>query len=258
MRSRPAARKRRSRSGPVSPMTTAATARSATTSASSSRSTPLSRPPAISTTGASKARRAAMTASGWVPCESFTKRTPSMTATGSSRCSTPWNAAAADRIASGSTPNSRPTATAASALETLCAPGTVSSANGMIRPSGPVAASPTARQREPLDAVRHDPPVDQADATGQRPVAPVEDGRGRAAGEPGIVRDHRVLGIEHERPVGGHELRQPALDRPVRAERPVAVQVVGGHVRVDGHGRCPATASGAAARTARRRRDAPA
>jgi len=69
----------------------------------------------------------------------------------------------------------------------------------MIRPSGPVAAS---GQRQSLDAVRHDPPVDHADATGQRPVTPVEDGRSRAAGEPGIVRDHRVLGVEDERTVG--------------------------------------------------------
>ena len=30
-----------------------------------------------------------MTASGWVPCESLTKRTPSTIATGSRRCSTP-------------------------------------------------------------------------------------------------------------------------------------------------------------------------
>ena len=35
-------------------------------------STPLSRPPAISTIGLAKARSAAMTASGWVPCESLT------------------------------------------------------------------------------------------------------------------------------------------------------------------------------------------
>ena len=42
------------------------------------RSTPLSRPPAISTIGGSKARSAAITASGWVPCESLTKRTPSI------------------------------------------------------------------------------------------------------------------------------------------------------------------------------------
>ena len=64
-------------SGPLSPIRTAALAVSAATRASSERSTPLSRPPAISTTGAGNARRAAITASGWVPWESLTNRTPS-------------------------------------------------------------------------------------------------------------------------------------------------------------------------------------
>ncbi len=52
---RPAARKAASSVGPLSPIRTAATARSATTGGSADRSTPLSRPPAISTTGASNA-----------------------------------------------------------------------------------------------------------------------------------------------------------------------------------------------------------
>ena len=72
MRRRPAARNASASSGAVSPMSTAAARRSAATRASSSMGTPLERPPAMSTSGAGKARRAAMTASGCVPCESLT------------------------------------------------------------------------------------------------------------------------------------------------------------------------------------------
>ncbi len=68
-----------------------------------------------------------MTASGWVPCESLTKRTPSTTATVSRRCSTPVKAAAARRIAAGSMPKWRAVATAARAFETLWRPGIASS-----------------------------------------------------------------------------------------------------------------------------------
>ena len=74
------------------------------------------------------------TASGWVPWESLTNRTPSTIATDSRRCSTPSNAVAARRIASGATPNRRPVATAARALETLWRPGIASSATGRTRP----------------------------------------------------------------------------------------------------------------------------
>ena len=82
VRASPAALNRLARPGPLSPMRTAATARSATTGPRPDRSTPLSRPPAMSTIGAGKARRAAMTASGWVPCESLTNRTPSISGHG--------------------------------------------------------------------------------------------------------------------------------------------------------------------------------
>ena len=142
VRARPAARKLAPRPGPLSPIRTAATARSATTGARARRSIPLSRPPAIRTIGGSNARSAAITASGWVPCESLTNRTPSTSATGSRRCSTPVNAAAASRMASGASPNRSPTAIAARALETLWAPGMASSPTGMMRPPGPVAAGP--------------------------------------------------------------------------------------------------------------------
>ena len=75
-------------------------------------------------------------------------------ATGSSRCSTPLKAAAAARIASGSTPNASATATAASAFDTLCAPGMASSAVGMIRPSAGSSTPPPPASGQALDAGR--------------------------------------------------------------------------------------------------------
>ena len=66
--------------------------------------TPFERPPAMRTSGRGNDRSAAMTASGCVPCESFTNRTPSIVATCSRRCSTPVKALTAPAIASGSTP----------------------------------------------------------------------------------------------------------------------------------------------------------
>ena len=151
----PASAKSRPSIGPLSPMRTAAAARSPTTRARSVRSTPLSRPPQMRTMGAEKAWSAAMTASGCVPWESLTYRTPSTNATVSSRCSTPVNPAAVRRIASGATPNSRPTATAASALLVLWRPGMASSPTGMTRPSGTTLADPppTRRSRSTPSAV---------------------------------------------------------------------------------------------------------
>ena len=72
----------------------------------------------------------------------------------------------------------------------------------------------SARQGQPLHAVRHDPAIHDADATGERSVAAVQHGRGGA--EARVIRDHRVLGIEHEGTVGRHELGQPPLDCTVR------------------------------------------
>ena len=63
-------------------------------------------------------------------------------------------------MASGATPWSRPTATAARTLETLCSPGMGMSASGRMRPS-------CALGRGQLGA-GHDPAVDHADAAGRR------------------------------------------------------------------------------------------
>ncbi len=111
----------------------------------------------------------AITASGWVPCESLTKRTPSSSPTGSRRCSTPVKPALARRIASAGDAEAagRPQ-TAASAFETLWRPGRASSATRQDRPPAVAASPPPVRA-----GVRrggHDPVVDDADAAGT--VAP--------------------------------------------------------------------------------------
>ena len=150
-----------------------------------------------------------MTASGCVPCESLMNRTPSTTATGSSRCSTPVKAAAAPRIPPTSTPNASATAIAARAFETLCAPGIASSATGMIRPGAgarPSAAS-AAGQAEPRHTVGHDPAVHDAEPAGGRPVAPVADRQSRRPGRR-IAGDDRVLGVEDQRARGVDQLGQ--------------------------------------------------
>ena len=139
---------------------------------------PLSRPPAISTTGAGKARSAAITASGWVPWESLTNRTPSTRPTDWSRCSTPVNAAAARRIASGAMPNSIPTAIAARALETLWRPGMPSSSTGMIPPPGPAWATPPPASGSRSTAAATIQPSTHAETARHGPVVPVQDRRG--------------------------------------------------------------------------------
>ena len=143
---------------PDSPINTAASARSAATGPKPDRSTPLSRPPAISTSGRGNVRRAAMTASGCVPCESLMKRTPLTVATCSRRCSTPANAAAAGRIFPAGRPNKSATATAARALETLWSPGMASSEIGMMRrlPAS-CAAPPPATGSRPTPAATIQP-----------------------------------------------------------------------------------------------------
>ncbi len=132
-------------SGPLSPISTAATARSATTGARLERSTSLSRPPAISTTGAVERAqrrddRVGLRALRVVDEADAVDRARPARAGARRRV----NAAAAARIASGAMPNSSPTATAARALETLWAPGS----------------------RELVD--RHDPAAGAAVATARR------------------------------------------------------------------------------------------
>ena len=115
----------------------------------------------------------------------------------------------------GATPNSERRPRSRPGRSRRCgAPGIASSSIGMIRPPGPVAAGPAARERQPLDAVGDDPAVDDAEAARQRPLAPVADRRG-AVPRPAYAGDDRVLGVEDERAVRVDELGQPALDPPV-------------------------------------------
>ena len=244
MRARPAARNSRSSSGPLSPMSTAAAARSATTAARSPRSTPLSRPPAIRTIGASNARSAAMTASGCVPCESLTKRTPSISATRSSRCSTPVERRRRAADSAGLIPNRSATAVAARAFETLCAPGDPELGDRhdaaalelwpRLLATGGRATGATGN---PIGSI--------ASATSQPCATPSPPGGGspwryrttRALRGVRVARHDRVVGVQDQGAGRVHELREPALDRPVRLQRPVPVEVVGGDVRVRRDGR---------------------
>ena len=204
-------------------------------SASSARSTPLSRPPAISTTGPGNARRAAMTASGWVPCESLTNRTPSTRPTVWSRCSTPVNAAAARRTASGATPNSSPTAIAARAFETLCRPGIPSSSTGMIPPPGPACAVPPPAIGSRSTAADTIQPSTTPRPPGHRAVVAVQDHRRGA--QPRVAAHDRILEVEDERAVRIDHLREASLDAPVGLHRAVPVEVVGRDVGVHGNRR---------------------
>ena len=73
----PASRNSRLEPGPLSPISTAATARSATTAGEAVRSRPCPAAGDQHERRRRTLRSAAITASGCVPCESFTKRTPS-------------------------------------------------------------------------------------------------------------------------------------------------------------------------------------
>ena len=184
--------------------------------ASRSRSTPLSRPPAISTSGAGNARSAAMTASGWVPWESLTKRTPSIRATGSRRCSTPVNAAGrpADRVRGDAEEQARRRSPPAR-WRRCGGPGCASSSTGMIRPPGPAcghARRPASGRRS--TAGRHDPAVHHAEAARHRGVVPVQDRRAPCRGRR-TPPTTGILGVEHERAVRVHQLGEAALDPPV-------------------------------------------
>ena len=95
-------------SGPLSPIRTAAVARSATASRGRAGPRPCRDHRRSARPVASNARRAAMTASGWVPMRVVDEADAIHEATVSSRCSTPRNAAAAVRIAVGARPNRQP------------------------------------------------------------------------------------------------------------------------------------------------------
>ena len=152
------------------------TAVSPATAASSCRSTPLSRPPAISTTGGSNARSAAMTASGWVPWESFTNRTPSTSPTGWSRCSTPVNArgGAPDRV--GRDAEQEADGDRGQRVGHVVAARDRELVDGHDPAARPGRGDPAAGQRQTLDRGGDDPAVQHPEPAGDRPVVAVEHG----------------------------------------------------------------------------------
>jgi hypothetical protein len=93
----------------------------------------------------------------------------------------------------------------------------------------------SAGKRQALEVLRHDPAVDDPDPAGPRRLQPVADAPRGA--EVSIGRDDGIVGIQDEGASGIDELGKTALDSAIRLERAVAVQVIGGHVRVDGDGR---------------------
>ena len=136
-------------------------------------------------------------------------------ATGSSRCSTPRNpATAAPDARRGQRRRAGPTATAASDVADGVPAGQRDRSSGRIRPVEPVM--PSARS-----AARHGRRTIQPSTTPTSPgrcrcADSADAGRALAARH---MRDDRVLGVEHEAPVGRHELGEAALDRAVRLER---------------------------------------
>jgi len=60
--------------------------------------------------------------------------------------------------------------------------------------------------------------------------------RARAA-ETGVARDDRVVGVEDERACWIDELGKAALHASVGGQIPMSIEMIGGHVRVDGDGR---------------------
>ena len=208
----------------------------------------MSRPPAISTIGGSKARSAAMTASGCVPCESLTNRTPSTIATRSRRCSTPANARrrAPDRLRRD--PEQEARRRWRPGRSRRCGgPGSRSSATGMIRPPRPIAATAASSR-----AARCPSATIQPSATPTPPGVPRPGGtRRRAPASAGVRRDDRIVGVQDERAVRVDELGEPPLHRAVGLERAVPVEVVGRSRSCRRRPSCRATASAAAARTAR-------
>ena len=88
-----------------------------------------------------------------------------------------------------------------------------------------------AGQGQPLHARGHDPAILHAKAAGLRPVAPIGHDRSRFQRR---VRGHdRIFRVQDKRSRRIDQLGQAPLHCPVRFERPVAVQVIGGDVGVD-------------------------
>ena len=87
----------------------------------------------------------------------------------------------------------------------------------MSSTAAPTAAAPSATTQ----------PLDHADPGGRAGRRDSSTSAGReGARAPPHARSDRVLVVEHQRPVGRHELGEPALDRAVGIQVPVAVEVV--------------------------------
>ena len=95
---------------------------------------------------------------------------------------------------------------------------------------------PAAGQRQALDVGRHDPAVDDAEPARQRPVAAVA-ARIGAGAKAGVAATTGSSALSTSAPSGGTSSASRRLTAPIRLERAVPVEVVRGHVRVDGHGR---------------------
>ena len=196
---------------------------------------PLSRPPAISTIGGSNARSAAMTASGWVPCESLMNRTPSMTATGSSRCSTPVKAAAAAPDRRRREPERERDGDRGQRVRDV-----VGARDGELGDRHDPAAR---RRRGALVPPRASASRATPSATIQPSTTPeparLRAGRADTRGprRRPARRSPATTGssaLRTSAPGRVDQLGQPALDPAVALQRPVPVEVVGGDVGVDG------------------------
>jgi hypothetical protein len=220
------------RAGPDSPISTAASARSAATGPSPLRSTPLSRPPAIRTSGRGKERSAAITASGWVPCESLTNRTRSTIATCSRRCSTPAKPPAAARIGVRCHAEQEGRSHRSQSVRNIVLARNRKFGDGQNEPARARFGHSSSRDLEPPYASGNDPAVLDSHAARSRLAAPVGDHR--CPSRFCVSVDDRVVGVQHQRAAWVDQLGQTALDLPVRLERAVTVQVIGRDVRVDG------------------------
>ena len=185
--------------------TTALSRRSSATR--SCRSTPLFRPPAMSTTD-SKPATAALVAWGVVAFESSYQRTPSRSATSSTRWGRPLNPRSPTATASGSTPSETAMADAARALRR-------SWGNGLHNSSTPSSGIPGHDQPVAVDAVV--PPADRHRV-----------GR-RMTGDDGIVE----IGDRHRS--GCPVPPDAGLGRLVGRQVGVDVEVIGGEVQPGRH-----------------------
>ena len=162
-----------------------------------------------------------------------------MVATSSRRCSTPAKARTAARMASGATPWRRPTAVAARTLETLCSTGqrdVVEREHGRDRPTD--RSRPSRRPApgaEPRHVAGDDPAILDAQAPSRRRRR-ARVGHDRAV--PEAPRTSLTTGSSSLRtrtPSGGRSSTSRRFTARYDVDVAMAIEVVGGDVRVDGH-----------------------